>query len=293
MRRIDGVVTALATPFRNGGVDTDAVKKMLIRQIEAGVDWVLLAGTTGEGTSLTLQEKRHLLETALSVCEGRCGVMVGVSAISTEEAVKQVEALVSVGAQAILSVVPPYVKPPKDGLVRHFMRVARAANGVPVVLYNVPGRTGLDVSASVLGEVAGCASNIVAVKEASPDVMKVTQIKTAAPQLAILSGNDSTAFPAICLGAVGVVSVASNLVPKDVVALVEAARAGRVTEARQHHERLMPLFNALFIETNPVPLKAALRLLHLATDDLRSPLSKPCPETVHTIQNTLFELGLL
>ena len=293
MRSIEGVVTALATPFRGGQVDYEAFRKLVSRQVEAGVDWLLVAGTTGEGATLTLDEKRGLLETALEVADAGCGVMVGVSVMASAEAVSQTEALVAAGAQAILSVVPPYVKPPDEGLLDHFLSVAQAAGGTPVVLYNVPGRTGLDVAPEVFAKAASSAENIVAVKEASPDILKISRIRTAAPHLAILSGNDAATLPAICLGACGVVSVAANLAPRHLLELVAAARNGDIETARTLHQRLLPLFDALFMETNPVPLKAGLKLLAMAEDEVRAPLSPPSPETFHTMQSVLMELKLL
>jgi len=293
MRSIEGVVTALATPFRGGQVDYEAFRKLVSRQVEAGVDWLLVAGTTGESATLTLEEKRGLLETALQVADAGCGVMVGVSVMASAEAVSQTEALVAAGAQAILSVVPPYVKPPDEGLLDHFLSVAQAAGGTPVVLYNVPGRTGLDVAPEVFAKAASSAENIVAVKEASPDILKISRIRTAAPHLAILSGNDAATLPAICLGACGVVSVAANLAPRHLLELVAAARNGDIETARTLHQRLLPLFDALFMETNPVPLKAGLKLLAMAEDEVRAPLSPPSPETFHTMQSVLMELKLL
>jgi len=293
MRKIEGVVTALATPFRAGKVDLEAFKRLVGRQVDAGVDWVLVAGTTGEGAVLSLDEKGVLLEAARDICAGRCGVMAGVSGIGTEEAVAQAAGLVSVGAEALLVAVPPYVKPPTTGLVDHFVKVAEAAGETPIMLYNVPSRTGLDAPVKAYREAARKVSNIVAVKEAVGDVAKVSRIRLAVENMAVLSGNDATALAMMCLGAEGVVSVAANVVPQDMVSLVRAARSGDIPTARKLHERLLPLFDALFMETNPVPLKAALHIMALATDEVRSPLSPPCPDTIHTLQAVLLKLGLI
>ena len=293
MRKIEGVVTALATPFKAGKVDLEAFKRLVERQVEAGVDWVLVAGTTGEGAVLSLEEKGGVLEAARDICAGRCGVMAGVSGIRTEEVATQARSLVSAGAEALLVAVPPYVKPPAAGLADHFVKVAEAAGKAPVMLYNVPSRTGLNTPVTVYEEVAKRASNIVALKEAVEDVVKVSRIRLAAGRLSVLSGNDATAFAMICLGAVGVVSVAANVVPQDMVSLVRAARSGNITTARELHERLLPLFDALFMETNPVPLKAALHIMALASDEVRPPLSPPCPNTIHTLQAVLLKLGVI
>ncbi|RKY14410.1 MAG: 4-hydroxy-tetrahydrodipicolinate synthase, partial [Planctomycetota bacterium] len=223
----------------------------------------------------------------------RCGVMAGVSGMGTEEVAAQAEGLVSAGSEALLVAVPPYAKPPTAGLVDHFVKVAEVAGKTPLMLYNVPSRTGLDTPVKVYMEVAKKATNIVAVKETVEDVAKVSRIRLAVEGMAVLSGNDATALAMICLGAEGVVSVAANLVPQDMVSLVRAARSGDITTARKLHERLIPLFDTLFMETNPVPLKAALHIMALATDEVRPPLSPPCPDTIHTLQTVLLRLGLI
>jgi len=293
VRKIEGVVTALATPFKAGKVDLEAFKRLVEHQVEAGVDWVLVAGTTGEGAVLSLEEKGVLLDAARDICAGRCGVMAGVSGIGTEEVAAQARGLASAGAEALLVAVPPYVKPPAAGLADHFVKVAEAAGKIPVMLYNVPSRTGLDTPVKVYTEAVRKASNIVAVKEAVWDVTKVSRVRLSVEDMAVLSGNDATALAMICLGAEGVVSVAANVAPQDMVSLVRAARSGDLPAARKLHERLLPLFDALFMETNPVPLKAALHIMALSTDEVRSPLSPPRPDTIHTLQTVLLKLGLI
>ncbi len=291
MRPLKGVITAAATPFRSGAIDRAAWERLIERQAKAGVDWVLVGGTTGESPTLTLEERAELTRRARASLDGVAGVMTGVGTNCTATSVEQAKAAVDAGAEALLVVVPYYNRPTPSGLAAHFATVAEAARDRPVMLYNVPGRTGLNPPVSVFVE-AAAHENVVAVKEAAADPERVSELR-ARCRLDVLSGNDSLTLAMMAMGAAGVVSVASNVAPEAVCALVRRAASGDFAGALAEHERLWPLMKALFVETNPTPLKCALSMMGLCENELRPPLAPAVAETVDLLRRVLADLGLL
>lgn len=236
-----------------------------------GTDFVVVLGSTGEGATVEPEERRELIRRAVARGLG-IPVVVGTGSNSTKAAVRMTEEAVDLGADAVLAVVPYYNKPTPDGLFAHFEAVARAARGKPVIVYNVPGRTGLNLAPSVLSRLWSI-ENITAVKESSGNLSQIGEICRALPEgKTVLSGDDGLALPAIAVGAEGLVSVAANVLPRRFKALVDAARAGRRQDAKALHAELLPFMGALFLESNPIPLKAALAMAGLCGGALRLPL---------------------
>jgi 4-hydroxy-tetrahydrodipicolinate synthase len=289
-----GVFTAMATPFTAGGGEVDLARLpgLLRRQAEGGVAAVVPAGTTGEAPTLSEGEWRRLVEA--TVAEARplgLRVVAGAGSNSTAHAVHLHRAAAAAGADATLQVVPYYNRPSQAGLLRHFAAIAESAD-LPVVLYNVPGRCGAGLEAATVARLSEH-PNVVAIKEASGSVDAVSEIRRRCG-IAVLAGDDTLALPMIAVGAAGVVSVASNLVPRAVAALVDLALRGSLAEARRVHDRLFPLGRALLsLEGNPVALKAAMRLLSIDGGAVRPPLAEASPETVRSLQAVLEAAGVL
>lgn len=272
--QLAGCYTALVTPFRQGQVDYPALKDLVEAQIRAGIDGLVPVGTTGESPTLDFDEHRRVIEFVVETVRRRCTVIAGSGANSTAEAVDLTRHAAAVGADATLQVTPYYNKPTSEGLYRHFSAVADQC-GLPVVLYNVPGRTGKEIPVNVISRLAAN-PRIVAVKEAGGSVERVSSILNEC-DLTVLSGDDMLTLPMMAVGAKGVISVASNLIPADVTAMTHAALSDRWDEARQVHRRLYPLFRDLFIETNPVPIKAALAMVGRIAEEYRLPLCELSP----------------
>ena len=269
--KISGTITALVTPFaKDGSVDYGALKALVEAQAAAGVEGICSVGTSGESPTLSHEEHHRVVEKTIEFAAGRCLVVAGTGANSTAEAVSLTKAAIAAGgADACLQVTPYYNKPNPEGLYRHFMTVADL--GLPVVLYNVPGRTGREIPLDVVVRLAKH-PNVVAIKEAAGSVERVSAIKSRLPDFTVLSGDDSLALPMMSVGAEGVVSVASNVVPKEMGDMVRLALAGRFVEARALHERLYPLFHDLFVDVNPVMVKEALAMLGRCERVFRLPL---------------------
>jgi 4-hydroxy-tetrahydrodipicolinate synthase len=264
----EGVITALVTPFRDGAVDLAAFEAMVERQVRAGVHGLVPCGTTGEAPTLSEDEWQTVVTTCVRVAAGRVPVTAGCGTYDTAHSVHRCHAARQAGADAALVVTPYYNKPPLDGLKAHV--AACAATGLPIVLYHIPGRTGLRLSPAALAELCAL-PGVAAVKEATGDVAYANDL---VPRLAVpvLSGDDGLFLPLVAVGARGVISVLSNLAPRATVALWDAARAGDLGEAARLHRRLMPLVDWLFHTTSPIPAKAALASLGLCRDECRLPL---------------------
>lgn len=270
-----GNIVALVTPFRNGAVDHAALSALCERVIAGGVSGVVPCGTTGESATLSHQEHDDVVAMVVEAVAGRVPVIAGTGSNSTAEAIRLTRAAEGAGASAVLSVSPYYNKPSQRGLERHFLAIADATR-LPVVLYDIPGRSGVELSLPVLARLSEH-PNIRAIKDATGKVERVTDLR-AHTKLAVLSGDDAQTLPRIALGAVGVVSVASNVVPARVTRMVDLAMRGEFAAARAEHERLFALMKALFMDTNPVPVKEALALLGWMEPELRLPLCALDPE---------------
>ncbi len=288
---LQGCFTALATPFRNGEVDYEALRKLVQEQIAAGVAGIVPVGTTGESPTITFEEHPKVIETVLENTDGKCTVIAGTGANSTQEAVELTRVAAKAGADATLQVTPYYNKPTQEGLYQHFTKVADEG-GLPVVLYNVPGRTGKEIEVQTILRLAKH-PQICAVKEATPDLDRISHILGQTDGITILSGDDSLTLPRMSVGAVGVISVASNVVPSDVNSMVQAALQGDLPQAQAWHRRLFPLFRDLFLETNPIPVKAALAMTGRIAEEYRLPLCEMAAENRAALRRSLQEYGLL
>ncbi len=290
MIRLQGVFTALITPFRNGAVDWDALRELIEQQIRGRVAGIVPVGTTGESPTLSCEEHLEVIRFAVEVAAHRCLIVAGTGANSTAEAVHLTREAREVGADATLQVTPYYNKPTQEGLYRHFSTVADEV-GLPVVLYNVPGRTGVPIAEAT---VARLAANplVVAIKEAAGSVDRVSAIRDMC-DLTVLSGDDSLTLPMMAVGASGVVSVSSNIIPLQMTEMVEAALAGDFVRAREYHRKYYALFRDQFIETNPVPIKAALAMTGLIAEEYRLPLCELSAEHREKLAATLKRCGIL
>jgi 4-hydroxy-tetrahydrodipicolinate synthase len=267
-----GVWTALVTPFRNDRVDEAAFAHLLEDQIAAGIAGVIPVGTTGESATLDMDEHLRVIEFCVEMVKGRIPVFAGTGSNATAEAVYLTQEAEKRGADGFLVVTPYYNKPSQAGLIAHYAKLAGCTK-LPIIAYSVPGRTGIDISIDAMDTLARQYSNIVAIKEAGGSIERFSQLRQVLPdRVAILSGDDSMTLPALAVGAVGVISVASNLAPREVVALVHAFLDGRAAEAEKLHRALYPLFRDLFIEANPVPVKTAMARAGWMTADVRLPL---------------------
>lgn len=288
-----GAHTALVTPFRDGLVDEAALTVLIESQIAAGISGIVPVGTTGESPTLSHEEHRRVIEIAVKVAAKRVLVIAGTGSNATSEAVELTVEAEKLGADAALLVAPYYNKPSAEGLYRHFRKVAEAVS-IPIVLYSIPGRCGIEIPVSVVARLAANCPNITAIKEAGGSVERVNQLRAALPSsFQILSGDDSLTLPFMASGAVGVISVASNVIPTEVQSLVQSFLQGDLPKAQAIHARFYPLFRDLFIEPNPVPIKTALAEKRVCTNDVRLPLCEMTKSNKETLISTLKETGVL
>jgi 4-hydroxy-tetrahydrodipicolinate synthase len=266
-----GVITALVTPFRNDRIDEEALRRLVDEQIRAGIDGLVPVGTTGESPTLSTEEHIRVIEIVVQETKKRVPVLAGTGGNATREAIELTQAAKAVGADGTLQVTPYYNKPTQDGLFRHFKAVADAAP-LPMVVYNVPGRTGCDLLPDTIARLCELPL-VVGVKEATGNLQRAAQIiSRVGDRLSLLSGDDATAFPFYALGGNGCISVVSNVAPADMAAMWDAAAAGNWGKSRELHYKLFPLSEGLFIEANPIPVKAAMAMMGKITDEIRPPL---------------------
>lgn len=288
-----GTYTALVTPFKGGVVDAAAMGELIEKQIAAGVDGIVPVGTTGESPTLSHEEHIKVVELAVRRADKRCKVLAGTGSNSTREAISLTHAAERVGADGALLVCPYYNKPPQEGLYRHFAAIAEATD-LPLVLYSIPGRCVIEIAAQTVGRLARDCANIVGIKEAGGKVERVSELKAACPEgFTILSGDDVMTIPFMRAGAMGVISVASNLIPAEVARLVRLERDGHRAEADALNAMLAPLFRDLFLETNPIPIKTAMAMKGWMAPDLRLPLIPMSDEHRATLEATLKTGGWL
>src|SRR6476660_5972423 len=252
-----GTFTALVTPFRDGGIDVSAFEQLIETQIAAGITGIVAIGTTGESPTLSHEEREQVIGVAVAKANKRCLVLAGTGSNSTQHAIADTKLAEKLGVDAALLVGPYYNKPSQEGLFRHFKAIADATS-LPIMLYNIPGRCGVDIMPETVTRLAKECRNIVSIKEASGSVERVGELRRRLPDaFTVLSGDDSLTLPFMAVGAAGVVSVASNLFPSEVCAIVRACESGDLKSAEKLHRKLLPLFKDLFIEPNPVPVKTA------------------------------------
>ena len=272
--RVSGSMTALVTPFRGGDVDGPRVAALVERQIDGGTDWLVPCGTTGESPTLTSSEHAQLIESVVACANGRCAVMAGTGSNATAETIRRTRHAAQAGADAALIVVPYYNRPSQEGLFRHYAAVAEAVD-LPIVLYNVPKRTGVSLSNDVVVRLRERFPHIVALKHATGSVDGVTELVSRC-DIAVLSGDDALAYPLLCLGAAGVISVVGNLLPRLVQSLVVAARSGDHEAARTAHRSVNDLAESLArLGPNPVGIKAVMAAAGLIDEEFRLPLCPP------------------
>ena len=288
-----GTYTALVTPFRNDKFDEAAYQALIEAQIAAGIDGIVPVGTTGESPTLDHEEHLVVIKRAVEIAKGRCKVIGGTGSNSTTEAISMTKEAEQVGADGALHVAPYYNKPSQEGLFRHFSKIAEASK-LPIMLYSIPGRCGIEIAIETVKRLAEACPTIVAIKEAGGAVDRVGLLRQALPDsFDILSGDDSLTVPFIATGARGVVSVASNIVPREVGDMVRAALAGRMADALALHEKFFALYKDLFIEPNPVPIKYALSLQGRMTPDVRLPLCEMGEASKTRLTDTLRKLNLV
>jgi 4-hydroxy-tetrahydrodipicolinate synthase len=284
-----GTFTALVTPFRDGGIDTSAFEKLIEAQIAAGVTGIVAVGTTGESPTLSREEREQVIRLAVAIANKRGQVLAGTGSNATHHAVADTKAAEKLGVDGALLVAPYYNKPSQEGLFRHFKTVADATS-LPIMLYNIPGRCGVDIAPDTVARLAKECRNIVSIKEASGSVERVSELRARLPEsFTILSGDDSLTLPFMSVGAVGVVSVASNLFPAEICALVHAYQSGDVKSAQNLHRKLFPLFKDLFIEPNPVPVKTALGWRGAMSGECRLPLCEMSEANQARLRKSLAE----
>jgi 4-hydroxy-tetrahydrodipicolinate synthase len=286
-----GLSVAMITPFRDGKVDLAAIRQQVEFQVEAGTTCLCPVGTTGESPTLTFPEHEQVIATVVEAAAGRIKVMAGTGSNSTQEALELTQWAEKAGADAALVVAPYYNKPTQEGFYQHFKTLAESV-GLPICIYNIPGRTGKNIEAETIARMAEL-PNITMIKEASGSLDQVSQI-VAMTDLLVLSGDDSLTLPMMSVGAQGVVSVVGNIVPQDMIGLINAFRAGRVDEAIAAHHKLFPLCrDMLGLSTNPIPIKGAMKLLGRDTGQMRLPLTPLSADQEAKLRRTLVKYGLL
>jgi 4-hydroxy-tetrahydrodipicolinate synthase len=288
-----GVGTALVTPFTaSGDLDERAVRRLGRRQIDAGIHFLVPCGTTGENPTLTDAERIRVTELLVDEAAGQVPVLAGAGGYNTREVIQLAAEMQHAGAAGLLSVTPYYNKPTQEGLYRHYAAIAESTS-LPIVVYNVPGRTGINVEPSTLARLADL-PNIVGVKEASGNITQMCEVLRVVPDdFIVLSGDDAITLPLMAIGGRGVISVASNEIPGEMVEMVEAAEGGDFARARAVHARILPLMQINFVEANPVPVKAAMAVMGLLEEVYRLPMCPPKADSKEKIIKVLKELDLL
>ena len=282
-----GTYTAIVTPFHNGQLDEDALERIIKLQIKGGVDGIVPAGTTGESPTVDMAEHTRIIELAVKFAGGKIKVLAGTGGNATAEAIHLTQAAEKAGADGSLQVAPYYNKPTQEGLFQHFRTIARATK-LPIVLYNVPSRCGVEIGIDTVKRLAREYKNIVGIKESGGSCDRVSQLRAALGEnFTILSGDDSLTLPFMSVGAHGVVSVASNVIPREVSQMVKLFATGKAPAAMRLHEKYYPLFKDLFIETNPTPVKAALAMMKLIQEEYRLPLVPMNPKNWDILRTTL------
>mgnify|MGYP003667313912 CR=1 FL=1 len=288
----EGAMTAIVTPMRDDSPDFPALERFIEQQIAGGIHGIVAVGTTGESASLRMDEHLAVIEQTVRFAKGRVPVVAGAGANSTHEAIALSEASKNAGADALLHVTPYYNKPTQEGLYQHFAAITESSD-LPIILYNVPGRTACDMEAETVARLAEL-PRIAAIKEASADMHRASEIvRLCGDAISLLSGDDFTAFPLLCLGGKGVISVVSNVVPDRVANMCNAAKAGDWDKAREHHYSFQVLSELLFVESNPIPVKAAMHLIGLMGQEIRLPLTLASEQTIEQLRICLASEGLL
>ena len=288
-----GTYTAIVTPFKHGKIDEAALAHLIKNQIKGGVDGIVPVGTTGESPTVDYQEHIQIIALSVKYAAGKIKVLAGTGGNSTSEAIYLTQEAEKAGADGSLQVAPYYNKPTQEGLFQHFHAIARATK-LPIVLYSIPGRCGVEIAVDTVDRLAHDSVNIVGIKEAGGNADRVSQLRaTLGARFNILSGDDSLTLPFMSVGADGVISVASNIIPREVSHMVKAYVLGKHSVALKLHQKFYPIFKDLFIETNPTPVKAALAMMGVCEEEYRLPLVKMSAKNRETLRATLIACGVL
>lgn len=288
----EGIHTALITPFRNGSVDEKALRGLVERQIDAGIDGLVPCGSTGESATLSHAEHRQVVEIVVDAASGRVPVIAGAGSNSTREAVEFTAHARDAGAEGALLLSPYYNKPTQEGIYAHYATIAQET-GLPLVIYNIPGRTASNIAPETVARLANV-PGIVAIKEASGDLDQMSHVIAHTPSdFKVLSGDDSMTLPLLAIGGSGTISTTSNVAPRQMIELVKSFFEGNIEHAREIHYSLLPLFDALFCETNPIPVKAACAALGWCDDEIRLPLTPIGDANLERLKWVMKDLGIL
>ncbi len=287
-----GMYTAIITPFRDGKIDYSSLEKIIEMQVKSGVDGIIPMGTTGESPTVSFDEHKQFVKKVVQIVNKRVMVIAGTGANATEEAICLSKSAEDAGVDGILSVNPYYNKPTQMGLILHFEHVAKSVK-VPVILYNIPGRTGVNFKPESVKELLNRVGNIAAMKEASGDIAQMMNlIELCGERIALLSGDDNLLLPVLSIGGAGVISVLGNILPADVKKVITFYNEGRITESREQFYRLLPLCRAMFLETNPIPVKAAMEMAGYCTSEMRLPMTPLGKELREVVRSELRAYGV-
>lgn len=286
-----GSYVAIVTPFKNGKIDIEAYKRLIEMHANAGTDGIVPCGTTGESPTLTPEEHIQMIELTVKFVNKRMKVLAGTGSNSTAEAIEYTKEAEKAGVDGALLVAPYYNKPTQNGLYEHFKAIADAVN-IPLVIYNIQSRCAVNITTPIMAKLSKI-KNIVGVKEASGDLSQMSEvIEQCGPDFDVLSGDDALTLPLLSIGGCGIISVVANIIPSDVKAMIESFNKGDIIKARNLHHKMFPLIKAMFIETNPIPVKAAMALLGLITDEIRLPLTKISDANLQKLKEEMRKYGL-
>lgn len=291
--KLKGTITALVTPFIDQQLDEEGLVNNIHYQIEQRIDGILLLGATGESATLTPEEHSRVISIAVKEAKGKVPILIGTDSNSTQVAIEKTRRAEDLGADIALIVTPYYNKPTQEGIYRHFEAIVNSVN-IPIIVYNHPGRSVVNIDVRTMMRIIGL-PGVIGIKEASENIMQagdlLYSVRDRNPEFSIFSGDDSFTYPMMSMGACGVISVASNLFPAKITAMVNAMLAGRFEEALEMHFELLPFFKAEFIETNPAPIKEAMNMCGMPAGECRLPLYKMSPENIEALRQVLFEVN--
>ncbi|MFA5144961.1 MAG: 4-hydroxy-tetrahydrodipicolinate synthase [Candidatus Omnitrophota bacterium] len=288
-----GSIVAIVTPFKDGKIDEKKFRELIEFQIKNGTLGIVPCGTTGESATLSFDEHNRVIEITIEQVQKRVPVIAGTGSNSTAEAIMLTKHAAKMGADASLQVSPYYNRPTQKGLYEHFKAIANAVN-IPIILYNIASRTGVNIEPETIAKLARDCKNIAGVKEASGNLDQMSRIRQLCPDdFDLISGDDGLTLPVLGIGGTGIISVVANIVPKDTADLVAEFQKGNIKKAQEIHYKLLPLIKAVFVETNPIPVKTAMGLLGMCEPDLRLPLCAMLPENLEKLKKALIDYGLL
>ena len=288
-----GSIVAIVTPFKNGKIDEKKLRQLIDFQINHGTSGIVPCGTTGESATLNFDEHELVIQITIDQIKKRVPVIAGTGSNSTQEAIMLTQQAARAGADASLQVSPYYNRPTQKGLYEHFKAIAQSVK-IPIILYNIAGRTGVNIEPETIAKLAKDCKNIVAVKEASGSLDQMSRIKQLCPkEFDLISGDDGLTLPVLSIGGIGIISVVANIVPADVANLVLAFAKGELNKANALHYKLLPLIKAVFLETNPIPIKTAMGLLGMCESDLRLPMCSMSADNFEKLKKALRDYGLL